>query len=90
MAVINIGQLRAGLARGQRLIGLDPGSRTIGVALSDVSLMIASPHAALRRTRLAVNAAKPPATGRARFRKPPACPPPCGTNGCPPPPSTAS
>jgi putative Holliday junction resolvase len=64
MAVINIGQLRAGLARGQRLIGLDPGSRTIGVALSDVSLMIASPHAALRRTRLAVNAAEIAAIAR--------------------------
>ncbi len=50
--------LRASLAPGQRLIGLDPGARTIGVALSDVGLMIASPHAALRRGKLAVNAAE--------------------------------
>lgn len=50
--------LRAALPPGRRLIGLDPGARTIGVALSDVSLMLASPHAALRRGKLALNASE--------------------------------
>jgi putative Holliday junction resolvase len=58
MPLFNMMQLRASLAPGQRLIGLDPGSRVIGVALSDVTLMLASPHAALKRARLAANAAQ--------------------------------
>jgi putative holliday junction resolvase len=48
--------LLAALKPGQRLLGLDPGSKTIGVAVSDVGRMIASPHVALRRARLMVNA----------------------------------
>ncbi|MGE4047724.1 MAG: Holliday junction resolvase RuvX, partial [Acetobacteraceae bacterium] len=43
--------------RDQRLIGLDPGTRTIGVALSDVRLTLASPYGSLRRGKLAANAA---------------------------------
>ncbi len=61
-----MGQLRAGLAPGQRLIGLDPGARMIGVALSDVGLMLASPHTALRRGKLAANAAEIAAIARAQ------------------------
>lgn len=57
MTLINIGELRAGLRRGQRLIGLDPGARTIGVALSDVGLMLASPWGALPRGKLRAAAA---------------------------------
>ena len=64
MPVINIAALRAGLRPGQRVIGLDPGARTIGVALSDVGLMLASPHAALRRTKLSANAAEIAAIAR--------------------------
>ena len=56
MALFNLTELRARLAPGQRLIGLDPGSRVIGVALSDVSLLLASPYGSLRRGRLAANA----------------------------------
>jgi putative Holliday junction resolvase len=56
--------LRAALAPGQRLLGLDPGARTIGIALSDVSLMLASPHAALRRGKLGANAAEIAAIAR--------------------------
>lgn len=58
MALFNMTELRAQLARGQRLIGLDPGSKTIGVALSDVGLMIASPYGALRRAKLGEVAAE--------------------------------
>lgn len=57
MPLFNMTHLRTGLARGQRLIGLDPGSRTIGLALSDVSLLLASPYGSLRRGKLATNAA---------------------------------
>ena len=64
MPVINIAALRVGLRPGQRLIGLDPGARIIGVALSDVGLMLASPHAALRRTKLSANAAEIAAIAR--------------------------
>ena len=64
MPLFNMMQLRACLAPGQRLIGLDPGSRMIGVALSDVSLMLASPHATLKRARLAANAAEITAIAR--------------------------
>lgn len=58
MALFNMADLRAGLRRGQRLIGLDPGSKTIGVALSDVQLMIATPYGALKRGKLAGIAAE--------------------------------
>ena len=44
MAIINLKDLRAALPRHARLIGLDPGTKTIGVALSDVTLMLASPY----------------------------------------------
>lgn len=58
MLVANVAALRASLPRGARLIGLDPGSKTIGVALSDVGLMIASPYGALKRGKLKANAAE--------------------------------
>lgn len=58
MPLFNMTELRGLLAPGQRLIGLDPGSRTIGVALSDVSLLLASPYGSLRRGKLAANAAE--------------------------------
>ncbi len=53
MAVINLADLRAGLEREERLIGLDPGSKTIGVALSDVRLRVASPYGSIPRGKLA-------------------------------------
>ena len=51
-------ELRAALRPGQRLLGLDPGARTIGIAVSDVTLMLASPHTQLKRGKLTVNAAE--------------------------------
>jgi putative Holliday junction resolvase len=45
------------LSPGQRLIGIDLGSKTIGLALSDVSLTIASPLETLRRSKFSVDAA---------------------------------
>ena len=58
MPVINLTDLRAGLAQSARLLGLDPGSRTIGIALSDVTLMLATPYGSVARGRLAANAAE--------------------------------
>lgn len=50
--------LRQALSHEQRLIGLDPGRRVIGVALSDVGLRLGSPYGQLRRGRLRDNAAE--------------------------------
>lgn len=52
MPVLAMEALRAGLPRGQRLIGLDPGARIIGVALTDVSLLLASPYGSVKRGKL--------------------------------------
>ena len=57
MALFNLRDLRAGLRPGQRLIGLDPGATRVGVALSDASLLVASPRPALPRGRLVAMAA---------------------------------
>ncbi|WP_376090795.1 Holliday junction resolvase RuvX [Roseomonas sp. CCTCC AB2023176] len=46
------------MPRNARLIGLDPGQKIIGLALSDVLLMLASPYGSLKRGRLAANAAE--------------------------------
>ena len=64
MALFNLRDLRATLGRDRRLIGLDPGSRIIGVALSDVGLSLASPYGAIRRGKLRDNAAEIVATAR--------------------------
>jgi putative Holliday junction resolvase len=64
MAVFNLTDLRSRLPRGIRLIGLDPGAKLIGVALSDVTLTLASPYAALKRGRLGAVAAEIAAIAR--------------------------
>lgn len=43
--------LKAALAPGRRLLGLDVGSKTVGLALSDVLLTVASPLETLRRVK---------------------------------------
>ncbi len=58
MALFNLTDLRAMLARDERLIGIDPGSRTIGLALTDVRLTLATPYGSLRRRQLTDNAAE--------------------------------
>ncbi len=58
MPAIPLHVLRAALPRHARLIGLDPGRKTIGVALSDVLLLLATPYAALARAKLSANAAE--------------------------------
>ncbi len=58
MALFNVRELRAGLRKNERLVGIDPGSKVIGVALSDVLLVLATPYASLRRGKLRENAAQ--------------------------------
>ena len=49
MAVQTVWKIKAGLAQERRLLGLDVGSKTIGLALSDVTLTVATPYQTLRR-----------------------------------------
>jgi putative Holliday junction resolvase len=54
--VKNLSELRAALKRGERLMGLDLGSKTIGLALTDVTLTVASPLETIRRTKFTADA----------------------------------
>jgi putative Holliday junction resolvase len=58
MSLFNLTELDAALPRNARLLGLDPGARTIGLALSDVRRVLATPFGTLRRGKLADNAAE--------------------------------
>jgi putative Holliday junction resolvase len=64
MPVINLTDLCAALPKGARLIGLDLGSRTIGIALSDVERRLATPYGSVKRGKLAANAAEISAIAR--------------------------
>lgn len=50
-------ELAESLKTAERLLGLDLGEKTIGLALSDVMRMIASPLVTLERTKFAADAA---------------------------------
>lgn len=58
MSVISLSELRAGLTPGQRLLGLDLGEKSIGLALSDILLTVATPYETLRRGKFTTDAAK--------------------------------
>jgi len=51
-------ELAAHLRPGQRLLGLDPGSKTIGVAVSDSALKVASPLETIKRAKFTQDAAQ--------------------------------
>jgi putative holliday junction resolvase len=51
MLLNNPAELRQAIPPGRRLLGLDVGSKTIGTALSDTRLVIASPLETIRRRR---------------------------------------
>jgi putative Holliday junction resolvase len=53
MAICKPTELPAKLARNQTILGLDLGTKTIGLALSDAGRMIASPLATLARRKFA-------------------------------------
>ena len=56
MAITAVDRIRDTLKPGQRLLGLDIGSKTIGLALSDVTLMVASPAETIKRGKFAKDA----------------------------------
>ncbi len=56
--VLDIADLKPRLQRLQRLIGIDLGTKTIGLALSDVELRLASPLETIRRTTFTKDAAR--------------------------------
>ena len=51
MLIDDIRELREAVPPGRRLLGLDVGTKTIGTALSDTRLVIASPLETIRRRR---------------------------------------
>ncbi len=56
MAIVEIKDLKSALKRGEKLMGLDLGSKTIGLALSDVLLSVASPLETIKRTKFTPDA----------------------------------
>jgi putative Holliday junction resolvase len=56
MTVVDLLNLKAALARQSRLLGLDVGSKTIGLAISDSSLRVSSPLSTIRRAKFATDA----------------------------------
>ncbi len=55
MAVIDLTELPTVLPRNAPVVGLDLGDKTIGVAVSDTTLRIASPMETIRRTKFSVD-----------------------------------
>jgi putative Holliday junction resolvase len=55
MPIVPLSALARDVAPGRRLLGLDFGTKTIGVALSDPAATVASPRGAIKRTRLAAD-----------------------------------
>jgi putative Holliday junction resolvase len=49
MTIVDLGELQVLLKPGQRLLGLDLGEKTIGLALSDTRLTVATPWKTLKR-----------------------------------------
>ncbi|MGE0095537.1 MAG: Holliday junction resolvase RuvX [Alphaproteobacteria bacterium] len=66
MPILDLDALGAALSTGKRLMGLDVGDKTIGIALSDSLLMTASPVEVIRRTKFTADAEKLIALIRAR------------------------
>ena len=56
VAITAIELIKGTLASEQRLLGLDVGTKTVGLALSDVSLTVATPMKTVRRGKFAEDA----------------------------------
>ena len=57
MPIVTLEELKPALPKGSTLLGLDLGSKLIGLALSDPSLVVASPLTTLKRGKFAADAA---------------------------------
>ena len=55
--ILSLDDLKATLAPGMRLLGLDLGEKTIGLALSDTTLTVATPMETLKRGKFTADAA---------------------------------
>lgn len=51
MAICKPSEIKGKLAKGQAVLGLDLGTKTIGIAVSDIGLMIASPLTTIARKK---------------------------------------
>ena len=58
MPVVDVLDLKKVLPAGGRLLGLDLGTKTLGIAISDSALRVATPLAALKRSKLAPDIAR--------------------------------
>jgi putative Holliday junction resolvase len=58
MAIVALADLPGSLARGETLFGLDLGQKTIGIAVADLTGIIATPLTTLARTKFTADAAK--------------------------------
>jgi putative Holliday junction resolvase len=56
MPIVEISALKSAVSEGRRLLGLDLGERTIGLALSDTLLMVATPLETLKRSKFSADA----------------------------------
>lgn len=56
MTIRNLTDLHDSLIPGRRLMGLDVGRKTVGMALSDTGRMVATPLDTIRRTKFAADA----------------------------------
>jgi putative Holliday junction resolvase len=56
MPIVDVPALAQTLPSGATVFGLDPGDKTLGVAVADLSLTIASPLTVIRRTRFTADA----------------------------------
>lgn len=56
MAVLDLQEMKSALKPGQRLLGLDLGKKTIGLALSDTTLTVATPLKTLKRGKFTLDA----------------------------------
>jgi len=56
MPIVTLSELRDAVPRGGRLMGLDLGSKTIGLALSDARFSVASPLLTLARRKFTADA----------------------------------
>lgn len=58
IGILPLRDFKQALVPHQRLIGIDPGTKTIGLALSDITLTIATPLETINRTKFAKDVAR--------------------------------
>jgi len=56
LSIVFLPELRALVAAGRRLLGIDLGEKTIGLALSDTLLTVATPYQTLKRGKFTADA----------------------------------